>query len=252
MAQSYSEPNTILELNAAHTDNYILVIPNLPTAQFLSSAYNNWTNPQTPTVITPASTAVDGCGNGPEFDPSNSLTNPITSAPQGLDSVCNQDSASVERAVRRERNLDIQNFRLYVQDAELPSVTISDYKIETQFAALSRSGKISFGDLTTTSIVSENLMNYNAILFWLYALHNPEEFNKISGREMIKNYFCEIHLIITNNHREKVAEYQFIDAFPKSLTPLSMSYKTSDKLPMTVTWAHSGMMPSNNYVLRYV
>lgn len=219
-----SEPNTILEINDAHSDNFLIVIPKLPTAQYLGSVFTGWMNP---TPDTPGSSATSG-SPGPDCD------------------------AVEQTHLRRENNLDFTNFRLYISEVTMPSVNITTYELGTQFATLSRASKIGFGELTTTMMVSENFLNYNIILFWLYALHNPHEYNKISGRQMIDTFFTDIYLIITNNHRQKVAEYKFLDAFPKLLPDLPFSVKNADKLNIPVTWAHSGMFPTDNFVLRYV
>ena len=218
-----SEPNTILEINEAHADNFMLVIPNLPTAQYIGSVFNHFTRPS---AETPGTTGTSG-------------------TPEDCDAVA-------PTQLRRESNLDLANFKLYLSDVTIPSISITPYKLGTQFADLSRASKIQFSDLNTTMMVSENLLNYRILLYWMYALHNPEEYNKISGRSMINNFFTDIYIIITNNHREKVAEFKFLDAFPINLPSLEFSYKSPEKLISNVTWAHSGMFPTDNFVLKYV
>lgn len=215
-----SEPNTILEINEANSDNFIIVIPRLPTAQFLGSVFQQYTKPSS--AFTQGASATDEC-----------------------------DAVS-QQQIRREHNLDLTNFKLFISDVTLPNVSVSTVEIGTQFATLNRPSKINFNDLNTTMMVSENFLNYNIILFWLYALHNPEQYNKMSGRGMIENFMTDIHLIITNNHREKVAEYKFLDAFPQSLGDIPFSYKTADNISVPVVWKHSGMFPTNNFVLRYI
>lgn len=231
-----SELNHILEINEAHTDNFILVIPRLPVAKYLSSYFNEVTTPKSVfSTGTSGTTATSG-------------TSGTNSA---LDDICDTAAITDEQIIREE-NLDINNFRLYVSSVTMPDVSINSVTLGTQFADINRASKISFGDLNISALVSENFINYNVILFWLYALHNPKEYNKIFGRQMIDVFFTEIHLIITNNHREKVAEYKFIDAFPNSLTPLNFDFKTADKLNMDISWKHSGMQPCDNFVLKYV
>lgn len=252
---TFSEPNTILEINEAHADNFLLVIPKLPTAPFLSSYFQEVGHPTFPTTTSPDTTASSGCGDGPEFDPDNPVNNPSTietGCTTGSSGDCNIPDGGREGRLRREGNLDLANFKLYISDVELPGVNLDTVRLGTQFADIARASKIKFTDLNTTMLVSENLLDYNAILYWLYALHNPEQFHQLNGRGMIQEFFTDVHLIITNNHREKVAEYKFIDAFPFSLNPQTFSYKNADKLTMNVTWAHSGMVPENNFVLRYV
>jgi len=139
-----------------------------------------------------------------------------------------------------------------VKSVTLPEVSIDSYSIGTQFATLKRASKIGFTDLTTNMMVSENFLNYNIMLYWLYALHNPEEYNKISGHDMIQQYFTDIYLIVTNNHREKVSEFKFLDAFPTKVPSLPFTFENANKLFMDITWAHSGMYPSNNFLLRYI
>lgn len=217
MSNIIREPNNILEINEAHADNFYIVIPKLPTSPFVSSVFNELTK--------------------------------INSVPTTAQNQCESLN---KQTLMREHNLDLTNFKLYLKSFTLPSINIADYDIPTQFATLKRPSKISFTDLNTNLIVSENFLNYNIILYWLYALHNPEEYNKISGREMVETYFVDIYLIVTNNHREKIAEYKFLDAFPKSLPPITFDNSSADNITVDVAWAHSGMTPSNNFILKYV
>jgi hypothetical protein len=216
-----NEPNTILEINEANTDNFFIVIPRLPTAQYLGSVFQHFTKPS-PIIPVSGSGPVDDC--------------------EGIH----------PQQIRREHNLDMTNFRLYLSEVAIPTVSIDKVEIGTQFADLARASKIKFTELTSTMMVSENFLNYNVILYWMYALHNPEEYNKMSGREMINNFFTDIYVIVTNNHREKVAEFKFMDAFPMSLGTIPFSYLKADNISTEVTWAHSGMFPSDNFVLKYI
>lgn len=219
-----SEPNTILEINEMHSDNYILVIANMPTLKFLGASFNDFTK--------------------------NSTLSPDTTATSGID---NGDCDGVKtNTIIRETQLDRRNFMLYIQSITTPAVNLQNVEIPTQFATMHRPSKIQFTDLTTTMIATENMLNYNAILYWMYALHNPEQRHQLFGREMIDQYFSDIYLIITNNHRQKVAEYRLMDAYPISIDSLNLDIKMASKQPLTVTWSHSGMFPSNNFVLKYV
>lgn len=211
MSEIIREQNTILEINEAHSDNYIIVFPKLPTSKFVSSGFNNF--------VTPSSS---GC------------------------------STLNTNLVQREANLDLANFKLYLKSFTLPTVNIADYEVPTQFATMKRSGKIGFTDFSTKMMVSENFINYNIILYWLYALHNIEEYNKLAGFHYLSEFYVDVYLIITNNHREKVGEYRFMDCFPKSLNGFEMTCEEPNKLMTEITWAHSGMWPSNQFVLKYV
>lgn len=217
-----SEPNTILEINEAHVDNFMIVIPRLPPAPYMGSVFNGITKHVNSGSVSASSSPPDDCP--PE------QTNQI----------------------QREHNLDLVNFKLFISAVTTPGITVAKYEVPTQFSTLSRAGKIQFSDFSTTMQVSENFLNYNTILNWMYMIHNPEEYNKMSGRAMVDNVFTDIYLIITNNHRQKVAEYKFLDAFPSSLTPLNMSFKSADKINSDVTWSHSGMFPSNTFILKYI
>lgn len=216
-----SEPNTILEINEAHVDNFMIVIPRLPPAPFMGSVFNGLT--KTVNVV------------------------PTTSGAPPEDCVPEQTNQ-----VQREHNLDLTNFKLYISSVTTPGITVAKYEVPTQFSTLSRAGKIQFSDLSTAMQVSENFLNYNVILNWMYMIHNPEEYNKMSGRAMIDNVFTDIYLIITNNHRVKIAEYKFLDAFPSSLSPINFTYKNADKMTTDVVWSHSGMFPTNTFILKYI
>lgn len=214
-----SEPNTLLEINETHSNNFYLVIPRLPPAPYIGSIFNDYTK-KTGTI--PAS---------------------------GTEEVCSNVNTN---QIQREHNLDLTNFRLYISGVSMPNVSVSKTEVPTQFSTMSRSGKISFSDLTTTMMISENFLNYKILLYWLYMIHNPEQYNKLSGRELINNIFTDIYLIITNNHKQKIAEFKFLDAFPINLPNLAFTFTNAEKINIDITWAHSGMMPSDSYVLKYV
>lgn len=256
---SEGNPNTILELNATHSKNFILVIPEIPTLEFIGSAFTSSTIPDIVDSDYPSTTQVSAapeCGDGPEFVSSNFNTDNITAGTtgtSGTEDTCPQlSSYQIEMQKIREMHDDLRNFKLFVTEVNMPGVSIDTVRLGTQFSTMSRSSKIQFTDFTTSMIISENLINYNAILFWMYALHNPEYRNTISGRKMIEKYYQDIYLIITNNHREKIAEYKFIDAFPIDMPSLPWSWQEAEKITIPVTWAHSGMFITNNFVLKYV
>lgn len=216
---SISEPNTLLEINEAHVDNYMLVFPRLPSARYLTSVFND---------LTKRTNTLDTSGSADDCPPSKN----------------NQ--------VQREHNLDLTNFKLYINGVVLPNVSINAYDIGTQMSTLKRSGKIQFSEFVTSMQVSETFLNYNIVLYWMYMMHNPEEYNKLSGRELIDNVMTDIYLIVTNNHREKIGEYKFLDAFPINLPQINFTPKSADKINVDVTWAHSGMFPTNTFVLKWV
>lgn len=219
-----SEANTLLEINESHGCNFHLVISKLPTTPFIGSVFNKFTKD-----TSSLSTGTSG----------------ISAIPQDCETVNTTH-------MRRESNLDMKNFHLYLSDVTIPSISVNKVPIATFFSTMHTSGKIDFSDLITTMMISENMLNYKIIQYWLFALHNPEEFNKISGRDMIDAFRSEIYLIITNNHKEKVAEYKFLDSFPINLDSLPLTYKRAEKLVTNVVWAHSGMIPSDNFVLKYI
>lgn len=225
MANVIHEPNQILEINEAHADNFILVIPKLPTSVFIGSVFNEITHSYGYTSNTTGAT-----GN-----PSD-----------------NQCVTANKSQIVRESNLDITNYKLFIKSFSTPAINIVDYAIDSHFASIKRAGKIQFSDLSTTLMISENFLNYRILLYWLYALHNPQEYNKISGHDMIEQYFTDIYLIITNNHREKVCEFKFLDAFPKTLPGINFTWENAENLFVDVAWAHSGMYPTDNFVLKYV
>jgi hypothetical protein len=216
---SISEPNTLLEINDAHVDNYMLVFPRLPSSKYLSSVFND---------LTKHTNTVSASGTTNDCPPPK------------------------DNQVQRESNLDLANFKLFISGVTLPSITNEAYDLGTQFSTLKRSGKTTYSEFTTSMQVSENFLNYNIVLYWMYMLHNPEEYNKTSGRELIDSIFTDVYLIITNNHREKIAEYKFLDTFPISLPSIQFTPKSADKISVDVTWGHSGMFPSNSFVLKWV
>jgi len=95
--------------------------------------------------------------------------------------------------------------------------------------------KLTFGDLTLSFLVDENMENYMAIHNWLTGLGFPEttkEFADIikdsDGQRDPKEAFCDGTLRILNSNYREVGKVKFNDLFPISLTSLDFDATNTD------------------------
>lgn len=158
-----------------------------------------------------------------------------------------------EAEIIKESLTDLRNFHLYVQNIELPSMELGITRLGTHFVDMPHSsGKLSFSDLQMEVMNDEQWFVYRLLQYWMYAAHNPEEYNKWNEMDYYKEFYTSATLIILDNHLQKVAEFEFNDVHPSTVGQVSLTDQTDDKIRIPVTWIHTGFVPSDRFVIKKV
>ena len=164
-----------------------------------------------------------------------------------------QELAALQQGVFQEQNQDLHNFLLYVQSVDVPDVSVGYSTNGTRYATVKHmDGKIEFGDLTMNMMVDEIWFNYRLMYYWLLAAHNPEEHMKFQELEYYHKFYVQGTLIILDNNMNPIYQLQFNDLHPSSVGQLNLKEGDADKLIVPITWVHSGMVPSDRYVIKRV
>jgi len=98
----------------------------------------------------------------------------------------------------------IPNFTYFVQAVNLPSLSLQSTTINTPFSALSVPGnQISFGTLSLTFIVDEDMQSWYELYNWIFKLGNPKGFDKRGGLkdndELLDSVTSDATLFIKTN-----------------------------------------------------
>jgi hypothetical protein len=210
--------NSELLINESHTNKYIFILDSIPTSYLLSKFTDEY------------------------------LLNLQLQFGKN-----NIELEKIRQEVFVERNTDLKNFLLFVQNVDLPEMNVGYASMQTQMATVKHvMGKLEFGDLTMNVMNDEDWFVYRLMYFWLLAAHNPEEHMKFQEYEYYKRFYVNGTLLILNNHQEKVFEMEIKDLHPASIGQIQLKESEPDKIILPITWVHSGIVPSDRYVIKKV
>lgn len=200
--------NNELIINEAHNNNFIFVLERMPSS-FLMSKFKD-----------------------DDFQR-------LTANPESL---LNKGANAI-----RENNQDTYNFALYLQSFTLPDLNLQTSNMETSFSTIPIvSGKLEFGTLNMNIMGDDGWFIYRMLLYWMYAGSNPEEFNKLTARQYAKYFYMNGHLMMLDDHHEKVLEFEFRDLHIQNMSQQELSYQNADKIILSTTWTFSTFVPSDD------
>lgn len=125
----------------------------------------------------------------------------------------------------------IPNFTYLVQGVNLPGLALQSSSINTPFSAVSIPGnQITFGSLSLTFMVDEDMQSWLELYNWIVQLGNPKGYNKIgtlTGKPgSINSITSDATLFIKSNANNPNLRFDFVDVYPTELG--EMSFTTTD------------------------
>jgi len=122
----------------------------------------------------------------------------------------------------------IPNFTFFVQGVNLPGMSLQSSSINTPFSAVSIPGnQITFGTLSLSFIVDENMQSWYELYSWIVQLGNPKGYNKIgklTGQPgSVTNITSDATLILKSNANNPNFQFNFFDVYPTELGDMSFS-----------------------------
>jgi hypothetical protein len=125
----------------------------------------------------------------------------------------------------------IPNFTFFVQGVNLPGMSLQSTSINTPFSAVSLPGnQITFGTLSLSFIVDEDMQSWYELYSWIFQLGNPKGYNKVgtlTGQPgSITSRTSDATLILKSNANNPNFQFNFFDVYPTELG--DMSFTTTD------------------------
>ena len=133
------------------------------------------------------------------------------------------------------------NVNYFVQGVSLPSVSLGTADADTPFIKIPFPGtKLTFGNLSVTFKVDENMQNYVELYDWLKAIGFPDNFaqyTNIAGAALASGdgVFSDITLIALTSQMQPNIEITFQDCFPVDLSGLEFDSTSGDVQYITAT-----------------
>ena len=143
----------------------------------------------------------------------------------------------------------LPNVNYFVQSINLPGVQLGEAVLPTPFIAIPIPGDhMTFGELTVTFRVDENMENYIEVFNWLQYLGFPESFNQSkelydqagltglsgpqdvqrTGRALGEGPTSDCTLTVLNSASNPNISIDFQDAFPTSISDLQFDTRMAD------------------------
>ena len=139
----------------------------------------------------------------------------------------------------------IPNFTYLVQSVNLPTLTLGSSSVNTPFVALSIPGtQLTFGTLSLTFMVDEDMQSWYELYDWMWQLGNPESYDK-RGRlsdedDLINSVTSDASLFVKTNSNNPNIKVVFKDVYPVELGELPFNSTGSQEfLTSTVTFAYT-------------
>ena len=123
----------------------------------------------------------------------------------------------------------IPNVTYFIQTANIPGMSTSEFLRETPFKAIPTVGDtLEVETLDITFVVDEDLANYQEIINWLKGMTSPENFDNV-----MPNMYSDATLTILTNNMNANKLITFYDIFPTSLSAISLESNVDDISPIT-------------------
>ena len=125
----------------------------------------------------------------------------------------------------------IPNFTYLVQSVNLPGLALQSSSINTPFSAVSIPGnQITFGSLSLTFMVDEDMQSWYELYNWIVQLGNPKGYNKVgtlTGKPgSVTSTTSDATLYVKTNSNNPNFQFNFINVYPTELG--EMSFTTTD------------------------
>lgn len=118
----------------------------------------------------------------------------------------------------------------------IPGMSTRAATLPTPFKNIPKTGdKITYEPFTITYKVDEDMNNYNEIKNWLDGMTFPERFQQFQKELDGRLLYSDATLIILNSSMKSNIEFTFEEAFPISLSGITLNTQDSDVSYIEVT-----------------
>jgi hypothetical protein len=147
----------------------------------------------------------------------------------------------------KEAHNDVRNMALFLDSTNIPSVDLDVTDIDNPSVVVpTASGKIRFGEFTTSFTLDENFFLYRMFLYWMYAGFDFQQDSRYNERQYSRDFYVNGHLILLDNHRNKLMTWKLEQMHPKSITQIPLKYSSAEKIKFDVSWIYTVMIPEDD------
>jgi len=138
----------------------------------------------------------------------------------------------------------LPNVVFFTQRAILPSVSMSAVTTPTPLKNIYNvPDHLEYAELDLSFIIDEDMNNYLEILRWMEGIATPEKLSQYDRLQKSEEGIrSDIVVVLTNSAKNPHIEIRYKDAFPLTISPISLDITPSDvQYPeATVTFRHNG------------
>lgn len=128
----------------------------------------------------------------------------------------------------------LPDLTFFCQEVNIPDMTLNEASMSTPFTNIPVPGdKIAFGELQITFLIDSEMKNFKSINNWLMSLGFPNSRNEFADFVRVNQdattrttnlaTMSDANLLILNNNNVPVTTITFFDAFPVSLSSVTMA-----------------------------
>lgn len=129
------------------------------------------------------------------------------------------------------------NTQRLIQSVTVPGMNLGSTITPTPFTRIVNPGNISYGDLSVTMKIDEEMEAYDEIFDWMERLGHPDSF------EQYQNERVDARLLVLGSNKRPIRDFTFTDVYPNSISELQFDVTLSDVQYFTfnVTFAFNRM-----------
>jgi len=135
------------------------------------------------------------------------------------------------------------NVNFFIQTVNIPSVSTGETTMPSPFVAIPVGGDhLTFGSLSITYKIDEDMKNYRELHDWINGIGFPESFQqrkdedkKSAGLKASKDLLSDGTLVILNSNMNPNLEVTFKDLYPVSLSDVQFDLSQTDVEYITAT-----------------
>lgn len=140
---------------------------------------------------------------------------------------------------------DASVLSMLVEDGMFPGILVGTRPLRINNLNEQRANVIDFGgdSITFTFLVDTFWTGQTFFSDWMRSIVDP------TSRYLIypEQYYSTIEITALNNRDETVAYWKLIDAFPRSIAPITPSVTSAQVLRMPITFAYKKWVPIQEY-----
>lgn len=113
------------------------------------------------------------------------------------------------------------NLEFFVQEVRLPGLTIPNVRIPNPLIDIKEQGDTGqYSELGVTFIADEDLRTWEELFTWFSSVTFPK--NSKQRAKTRDELFADITVIVQTSHHNSNFQFQYIDAFPTSVSELEL------------------------------